>query len=419
MKDRSKTLSLDTWRDPTHSLTRLKSVESQLVALFDKYTKALIAELKPPADNPFHTQKEDAFTIVELGWYFKRMEALTKIHLTDPANAILDKEINDAYLHGKRFADLQLKPIGIVLGAPLAVRQAEAKKIGILVEKAKGEFKGVSDATNQKIRRVISNGMVNEDSYGNVVKGIQDAATGIGENRARMIARTETMKAINEAAKDRYDEADIEQFERVECEDERTCEYCSSIDGNIYSRDEADQIDADMHPDCRGTWVPAPDVPSTQKKADKLQPLKDLDRPRDLQHVEDVYPDARACPFPYLDDRPDPGKIIEGKVTHQEVDLKTLYAGQMAVSKKQVKHILKKIERGEYGTDEKYADKIIVVHHAGKHFIWAGHHHATALLLSGAKEAPVVHHIELEKGVDDDPIKQKRGPEQIHRIGVI
>ena len=156
MKDRSKTLSLDTWRDPTRSLTRLKSVESQLVALFDKYTKALIAELKPPADNPFHTQKEDVFTVVELGWYFKRMEALTKIHLTDPANAILDKEINDAYLHGKRFADLQLKPIGIVLGAPLAVRQAEAKKIGILVEKAKGEFKGVSDATNQKIRRVIS-----------------------------------------------------------------------------------------------------------------------------------------------------------------------------------------------------------------------------------------------------------------------
>ena len=416
MKDRSKTLSLDTWRDPTRSLTRLKSVESQLVALFDKYTKALIAELKPPADNPFHTQKEDAFTIVELGWYFKRMEALTKIHLTDPANAILDKEINDAYLHGKRFADLQLKPIGIVLGAPLAVRQAESRKIGILVEKAKGEFRGVSDATNQKIRRAISNGMVNEDSYGNVVKGIQDAATGIGENRARMIARTETMKAINTAAVDRYKEADIEQVEWLAVIDEAECPDCEELDGQIFDIDEVP--DCPLHVNCRCAILPHADVPTTQKR-DDLQPLKDLDRPRDLQHVEDVYPDARACPFPYLDDRPDPGKIIEGKVTHQEVDLKTLYAGQMAVSKKQVKHILKKIERGEYGTDEKYADKIIVVHHAGKHFIWAGHHHATALLLSGAKEAPVVHHIELEKGENDEPIKQKRGPEQIHRIGVI
>lgn len=120
-------------------------------------------------------------------------------------------------------------------------------------------------------------------------------------------------------------------------------------------------------------------------------------RVRDLQHVEDVFPNARACPFPYLKDRPSPGKIIEGKVTRKEIDIKTLYAGQFAVSKKRVREILQEIKDGKYSGHEQYADKIVVVEHEKKNFIWSGHHHATALLLSGAKRVAVVHHIELKK----------------------
>ena len=123
----------------------------------------------------------------------------------------------------------------------------------------------------------------------------------------------------------------------------------------------------------------------------------DYNRLRDLQHVEDVFPSARACPFPYLKDRPSPGRILEGKVTHKEIDIRSLYAGQLAVSKERVREILQEIKDGKYSGHEKHADKIVVVEHEEKNFIWSGHHHATALLLSGAKSVAVVHHIELKK----------------------
>jgi hypothetical protein len=136
-------------------------------------------------------------------------------------------------------------------------------------------------------------------------------------------------------------------------------------------------------------------IPPRKNKVPK--DLGNHNRLRDLQHVEDVFPSARACPFPYLKDRPSPGRILEGKVTRKEIDIKSLYAGQLAVSKKKVREIMQEIKDGKYSGHENHSDKIVVVEHEGKNFIWSGHHHATALLLSGVKRVAVVHHIELEK----------------------
>jgi SPP1 gp7 family putative phage head morphogenesis protein len=256
MKDRSKQFSRQTWADPTRSLNRLKNVERKLTALFINYRKRVIAELSPVTQPSFHTQKSPILVLPDIKRFFTRLEELSMQELIAPANNILEKEISDAFIHGVKYADINIKAtMGIKLGAPLEERQRAWKKIGVLVEKAKGEFKGVSDATNQQIRRVISDGMVNEQSLKTVSRSIQDATEGIGENRARLIAKNETMLAIREATKDRYDEAGAERYERLEAEDERTCEYCSSIDGKICTRAEADEIDANMHPGCRGNWI--------------------------------------------------------------------------------------------------------------------------------------------------------------------
>ena len=416
MRDRSKQFSMDVWRDPTRSLSRLRSVDSQLTALFNTYKKRVIDlfDSEVPGQQFKHTQKAgDVWpTGFVLAKFIQQLEELSTHELIGPANAILSKEIPDAYTHGTKFADIHLKPIGIVLGSPLAERQAKSKIIGALVTKSQGEFKGVTDATNQVIRRVVSDGIINEASFGEISRGIVQAVDGVGIVRASMIARTETMKAINTAAKDRYQQGGIERGEWCACEDERTCNTdlgfpggengCGGLDGHVFDLDEFP--DCPAHVNCRCAILPYVDIPVMSKK-DDLQPLKDLDRPRDLQHVEDVMPDARMCPFPYLDDRPSPGQIIEGKVTIERIPFKNLYAGQIAVSKKQVKHIMKKIEDGEY--DGKTPDKVIVVHHKDKHFIWSGHHHCAALLLSGYDSVEAVHHIELGRAKVPKPIKQK------------
>jgi hypothetical protein len=269
-KDRSKQLSKSTWRDPTRSLSRLAKIESKLVALFRNYRRRVLAELKP-ADQPF-TQMEqltqkwpETFSIDH---FYQRLEDLTMQELIGPANAILEKEIPDAFTHGTKYADLNLKAkMGIKLGAPLEERQRAWKKIGALVEGSKGEFKGVSDAVNQQIRRVVADGMVNEDSFKTVTKAIQDVTADVGEVRARTIARTETMKAVNVGVRDRYEKVGVDRLERIEAEDERTClnhEFvigdrvyhgCSEIDGEIFTLEEAAQIDAQTHPNCRGSWI--------------------------------------------------------------------------------------------------------------------------------------------------------------------
>ena len=51
---------------------------------------------------------------------------------------------------------------------------------------------------------------------------------------------------------------------------------------------------------------------STRKNKDPKD-LGDYNRLRDLQHVEDKFPSARACPFPYLKDRPSPVGSLRGR----------------------------------------------------------------------------------------------------------
>lgn len=268
MKDRSKTMTAKSWKDPTRSLTRLKKIEMHLVKLFRNYKIRLVEELALTQQSNYHTQKLTAFILPNINRFYTRMDELSLEELIIPANNILEKEIPLAFSHGTIFADLNLKAkMGIKLGAPLEERQRAWQKVGALVEKSKGEFKGVSDAVNQQIRRTIADGMVNEQKLSDVVKDIQKVTESVGENRARMIARTEAMKAINTGVKERYKEIGVTHYERLEADDERTCteflfvvggkEYhgCSEIDGLICTQEEADEIDAQTHPFCRGSWI--------------------------------------------------------------------------------------------------------------------------------------------------------------------
>jgi SPP1 gp7 family putative phage head morphogenesis protein len=225
------------------------------------------------------TQKwPEAFSIEH---FYQRLEDLTTQELIGPAAAILAKEIPDAFTHGTKYADLNLKAkMGIKLGAPLEERQRAWQKVGALVEKSKGEFKGVSDAVNQQIRRAVADGMVNEDSLSTVTKSIQDVTADIGEVRARMIARTETMKAINTGAIERYSKIGIDKVEWLAAEDERVCDRdlgfpggengCGGLDGQIFDIDKAPPCPA--HIFCRCTLIPYVDTGDEEEGATQKQP---------------------------------------------------------------------------------------------------------------------------------------------------
>ena len=132
---------------------------------------------------------------------------------------------------------------------------------------------------------------------------------------------------------------------------------------------------------------------------DDLVTFGNLERPRDLQKVEEVYPDARACPFPYSDERPNTSEIYTSKAEKKTVRLSQLWATQYVVDKEKVKKILHDLRDGNYDRNPDHTDKIAVVHDqkTGRYLIINGHHHATALLLNGEKDAFVVVHINVKR----------------------
>jgi SPP1 gp7 family putative phage head morphogenesis protein len=76
----------------------------------------------------------------------------------------------------------------------------------------------------------------------------------MAKNKAITIARTETLAAGNAAAKERYKSAGIDKVEWVSAYDDRICEECESLHGNVYPI--GDTPDIPVHPNCRCTLIP-------------------------------------------------------------------------------------------------------------------------------------------------------------------
>ena len=75
--------------------------------------------------------------------------------------------------------------------------------------------------------------------------------------RAERIARTETITASNQGAIFGYQDANLDQCEFYCALDERVCEICLSLHGQIFNLEDATNvITGSTHPDCRCCWLP-------------------------------------------------------------------------------------------------------------------------------------------------------------------
>ena len=70
------------------------------------------------------------------------------------------------------------------------------KRLDVLQKYTFDNIKGMNEDIAQKLKQVISRGILNLDSINTIQKGVQKVMD-IGIDRARMIARTETVRALN------------------------------------------------------------------------------------------------------------------------------------------------------------------------------------------------------------------------------
>ena len=95
------------------------------------------------------------------------------------------------------------------------------KALAALIERNLSYFEGLVDDTRKKMMAVLTDGL----TQGVDTWTIRDQLVDLGydKNRAEMIARTESMYALNEGAKESYREVGIEYVKWLTSYDDRTC----------------------------------------------------------------------------------------------------------------------------------------------------------------------------------------------------
>lgn len=147
-------------------------------------------------------------------------------------------------------------------------RPVHADAVGLIYTRAYSDLEGITKAMDTKISRVLAEGMASGWGMDQIADRLDDTVDGVGINRARMLARTETIRAHAEATLNTYEEADIEgvkvMSEFTTAGDDSVCPECEALEGTEYTLDEARGV-IPVHPNCRCAWLPVVTDPKGKK----------------------------------------------------------------------------------------------------------------------------------------------------------
>jgi len=154
----------------------------------------------------------------------------------------------------------------------IMLTKADRRALDALQVRNLQQFRGWTAQMETDVVRAVSDGVTAGENIDKISGRISDAI-GASKTRARRIARTESINAAVEGARNRYREYGIEQVEVIACDDWRTCTICQQHDGKIYSVDD----DAHMppyHPNCRCA------IKAVVKKDKEKEPAKKAKAPK-------------------------------------------------------------------------------------------------------------------------------------------
>ena len=173
--------------------------------------------------------------------------------------------LRSSYEKGVTHADAALNEQGVI--APdealddvfRATKHADAA--GMLFTRAYNELDGVTSEMSRQMSRELTEGFLQGENPRKIARRLNDRVDNVGLHRGRLIARTETIRAHNEGALNRYEDVRnrldgvTTLAEHVTAGDARVCPVCATLAGSTYKLDEA-RGRIPVHPNCRCTWVP-------------------------------------------------------------------------------------------------------------------------------------------------------------------
>ena len=173
-----------------------------------------------------------------------------------------DIYVDSAYQQGIRRARAELRKRGVDVpsDADRAFNQPfHADRVGMIYSRVYSELDGITEAMDQQISRVLAQGVTEGRNPLQIARSINDRVDKIGITRARMLARTEVIRAHHSANIQEYKQAGIEgvdvQAEWVTAGDSRVCAECRGLEGRVFSIEEIEGM-IPIHPQCRCVAVP-------------------------------------------------------------------------------------------------------------------------------------------------------------------
>lgn len=172
--------------------------------------------------------------------------------------------VRSAYERGVQHADSALADAGVAapeIGAAASLQlPVHREQLQALYTRNLTEWEGVTSAMNQQVTRELADGLAQGQNPRAIARAISDRVEKIGKKRATDLARTEIIRSHADATLNRYGQAGVEevvgQAEFTTAGDRRVCPICESLDGNVYSLEEARGL-VPVHVRCRCSFLPA------------------------------------------------------------------------------------------------------------------------------------------------------------------
>lgn len=177
-----------------------------------------------------------------------------------------DMYIQSAYRKGVTHAQMFLRDDDaltddrpVQFTADLGANGVHADRVALLFTRTYNELVGVTDAMKQQMVRTLVEGVVTGLGFREIARNLSTDVTRIGKARGELIARTEVIRAYNEAALNEYEAAGLEEVEVLAewltAGDDRVCPRCAPMQGKVYTLAEAHGV-LPLHPQCRCVWTP-------------------------------------------------------------------------------------------------------------------------------------------------------------------
>jgi len=175
--------------------------------------------------------------------------------------------IDHAYRQGIRRAHQELKDVrwpGVTVDDKIIdfafAQPFHADRVGLIYTRVYSELKGITEAMDVEISRILADGMARGESPRNIAAKLSKSIKGMETKRARVMARTEIIRAHHHANINTYKEAGVQgvklQAEWSTAGDLHVCPVCLAMEADNPYTLEAILPLIPVHPNCRCVALP-------------------------------------------------------------------------------------------------------------------------------------------------------------------